>query len=148
MVEKTKRCSRCRAYLPTSTFTKDKSKKDGLHSTCKPCDHARDRDWAKRNKIAQRISSKKRHQRIYQQVVDGYGGKCCFCGCEKRGVFVLHHPNGGGTAHVRQLPGTQALYRWALKNGFPDSLMLVCANCHLLIHRGQNGYFWEEANST
>lgn len=32
-----KRCMKCKEWKPTAEFPKDKSRKDGLHTRCKPC---------------------------------------------------------------------------------------------------------------
>jgi 5-methylcytosine-specific restriction endonuclease McrA len=40
-----KTCAVCRAELSRSEFHKDKTKKDGLVSTCKPCAKARATEW-------------------------------------------------------------------------------------------------------
>jgi hypothetical protein len=47
----------------------------------------------------------------------------------------LDHINNDGAAHRKILSkktgrGGTSLYTWAYRNGFPDILQLLCANCH------------------
>lgn len=42
-----KTCSRCGIAKPETEFSKDKGKKDGLHSRCKPCNRAVVSAWQK-----------------------------------------------------------------------------------------------------
>jgi len=141
MGENLKKCTKCSNIKPTSAFSKKRASRDGLYCICKQCDQEDGRQRYRRTVESRALTEKKEHINIYNRVVDGYGGKCEMCGCEEHWVFMLHHREGGGAKHVRSLPGSQKLYRWAIKNNFPRLLMLVCANCHMLIHRAQCGYF-------
>jgi hypothetical protein len=42
-------CRVCAQELPASMFSKNKSRKDGLHYNCKPCDTQKTLQWAKDN---------------------------------------------------------------------------------------------------
>lgn len=46
----TKRCSRCAAHLPVSSFNGDKSAADGRQSKCRDCQKKLRRDWYERNR--------------------------------------------------------------------------------------------------
>lgn len=60
----TKRCSKCGVEYPRTSdfFHRDKNKKDGLTSTCKPCACANTRLWGQRNKEHARET----HRAYYQ----------------------------------------------------------------------------------
>jgi hypothetical protein len=47
--EQIKKCSVCKQELPTSSFTKDKYKSDGLKHMCKACSSAHGKQWKKDN---------------------------------------------------------------------------------------------------
>lgn len=64
------------------------------------------------------------------KVVDGYGGKCVCCGDDDPNVLELHHVNGDGSSHRREVGSTWKLQQWAIDNNFPDRVELLCANCH------------------
>lgn len=46
----TKTCTKCKETKETSEFSKDKSKKDGLRSSCKACKKAYDKKYVEENK--------------------------------------------------------------------------------------------------
>jgi len=62
-------------------------------------------------------------------VVRGYGDQCICCGDNDPNVLELDHVKGDGNEQRRKLT-PQGIYRWAVKNNFPASLQLLCANCH------------------
>ena len=72
-------------------------------------------------------------QKLRDEVLTGYGGKCACCGDADRNVLEVDHVNGDGGAHRQELrgSGTTRTYTWALKNRFPPRLQLLCASCHL-----------------
>jgi hypothetical protein len=45
-----KLCKTCGETKPESAFSKNASKKDGLHTRCKPCDSARNKKWYAENR--------------------------------------------------------------------------------------------------
>jgi hypothetical protein len=46
-------------------------------------------------------------------------------------VLELDHVNNDGNAHRRELGGSgERIFKWAIKNGFPPTLQILCANCH------------------
>ncbi len=60
-----------------------------------------------------------------------YGGKCVCCGTTNTKYFQLDHVNNDGSdhrhnAHIRG----GAIYTWAFRNEFPNTLQILCANCH------------------
>lgn len=65
-----------------------------------------------------------------EKLIKGYGGRCANCHETEPNFLELDHVNNDGAAHRRELGGKQGVDRWAIKNGFPDRLQLLCANCH------------------
>lgn len=68
-----KKCSGCKKYKEVSTFSRNKSTKDGLQSTCKECQaahyvkhrdviHKRNLEWHRNNKDKERIQKQKYYQ--------------------------------------------------------------------------------------
>ena len=66
----TKHCRKCEEDLPFSSFNKDKSKKDGLRTTCSPCDikyraankkrkSEVNKEWYERNKEVEQMKRRK-----------------------------------------------------------------------------------------
>lgn len=67
--------------------------------------------------------------RVRVAAFTGYGGACVCCGEADFNVLELDHVNNDGAEHRRAVGGGQ-MYRWAIENGFPAILQLLCANCH------------------
>jgi hypothetical protein len=60
---KTKICTNCKEEKPVSEFSSNKSRKDGLHHWCRPCDNARGAKYLKTERGAE--NQRKRHRRTY-----------------------------------------------------------------------------------
>ena len=78
-----------------------------------------------------------RNARIYadkrRRCIEAYGKRCVCCGLSKDKYLQLDHVNNDGAQHRRELTGggrKGSIYVWAVRNGFPPSLQLLCANCH------------------
>jgi hypothetical protein len=73
-------------------------------------------------------------------VQQGYGGKCICCGETEELFLQIHHSNGGGRADIKEKGGSQfQFYKWLIDNKFPEGYWLLCANCHVGIHRSKEG---------
>lgn len=77
--------------------------------------------------------------RVKTEVVNGYGGACTCCGEDNLVFLTLDHINGDGAERRRQgePKGGDALYRWAIKNKFPDDLQVLCYNCNCAKRDGE-----------
>ena len=88
---------------------------------------------------ANRQWGKKTRESYRHLVTQGYGGKCICCGETEELFMQIHHPNGDGKSDREMRGGnTQTLFKWLIANNFPDNYQLLCANCHLGIHRSED----------
>ncbi|KKM06705.1 hypothetical protein LCGC14_1741310 [marine sediment metagenome] len=62
-------------------------------------------------------------------VFDYYGGKCITCGETDYDMLEMDHINDDGCGHRKEVG--RKIYRWIIRNNFPDNLQLLCANCNL-----------------
>lgn len=69
---------------------------------------------------------------LRKEAIEAYGGKCVWCGDSREEVLHFDHVNNDGYIHRKQEKvGCAAdIYIWAKRNGYPDRLQLLCANCH------------------
>jgi hypothetical protein len=78
---------------------------------------------------------------LKKKVFTHYFGEypACKCGMDDLRVLSLHHVEGGGEQHRRELMGQSRsagthFYRALLKAGLPDvKFEAICANCHVLL---------------
>lgn len=71
------------------------------------------------------------HRQNKKICFDHYGRMCACCGIEFDERFLtLDHVNNDGAAHRKEI-GNSTLYRWAIKNKFPDLLQTNCWNCNM-----------------
>lgn len=131
-------CTACGTWKPASEFYIDK-RYGTLLSRCKRCVlNAQRADYQARyptdDAYRQRFSdsAKRRKQRIRDAVLSAYGGACACCGESERKFLTLDHVDGDG-AHHRRAVGVMTgieTWAWAMDNGFPNSLQLLCWNCN------------------
>ncbi len=80
------------------------------------------------------------HQKVNEdqrlQCLIHYSGNPPHCQCpnctETEIKFLsIDHINGHGNEHKRQIGGSDKLYRWLIKNNFPEGFQILCYNCNL-----------------
>jgi len=66
-------------------------------------------------------------------IIKHYGGKCVCCGEPEPFFLTLDHKNNNGASHRKTIgiTDTRKFYAWAIRNGFPKFLQLLCWNCNL-----------------
>lgn len=94
---------------------------------------AKDRRKYLRRKPKIRIWLKQHREKLKREVFEAYGG--CFCACcgeSEIMLLALDHINNDGFKHRkrnRKLTGRETYY-WAINNGFPAVLQVLCASCN------------------
>lgn len=78
----------------------------------------------------------KSNRKIRLEVLEHYGKICKCCGVTNYEFLTLHHVNNDGATHRKEIGAH--IYRWAKKNGFPNSLEVNCMNCNWA--KGKYGY--------
>jgi hypothetical protein len=112
----------------TNKYSFDRSK-----YVCKLCEKKR-----AQRKYIERKELIREQQRIYdlsckQKVIEAYGGKCACCGESIIEFLTIDHINNNG-AEDRKNNGNKTggkLYRWLIKNNFPQGeYQVLCFNCN------------------
>lgn len=84
---------------------------------------------AHRAKNAER--ERARYRRLREETIAAYGGVCACCGEDEPLFLELDHVNNDGAKQRKKIGrGAKALCVWAKRNGWPDTLQLLCANCN------------------
>lgn len=138
MNKMTKKCARCNENKPLSSFYKNKHTKNGYSVYCKECNKIICQIYHNTNKkeVAKRVKNK--HMEIKQQLVDYKGGKCSFCGYNKcLASLTFHHCKGKKKFNL----SADSFCKYTLDElkKEADKCILVCFNCHMEIHFGNNG---------
>lgn len=62
--------------------------------------------------------------------IEHYGGRCACCGEVHIEFLCIDHINGGGTKHREKIGKGDMIYRWLIKNQFPEGFRVLCSNCN------------------
>jgi len=152
-----KSCTKCRQDKSIESFTKDKTKIDGLRPSCRECEksyywHGGGRERSKlfreqypeKQKAYQRRGYRKNHEKRLQiakerrmklrmEAYNAYGGSvCACCGETNMGFLSIDHINGTTrTARALQLKEGGSIYGWLKKHSYPADYQILCFNCNL-----------------
>lgn len=74
-----------------------------------------------------------RRRQPKQKIIQHYGSKCNCPGCHvvHAELLTIDHVNGDGASHKKETGRSDSLYRWIIRNNFPDSIQLPCGSCNL-----------------
>ena len=127
------RCTDCKGFKPLTPefFNRQPHVAYGLSTICKDCRAARNKK--RYGILGDKINEEsiERQQRYRLVCLFHYGNgilKCACCG-ETEVVFLsLDHKIGRGKQE--NLTG-RYLYRWLIKNNFPEGYQILCFNCNM-----------------
>ncbi len=71
---------------------------------------------------------KDHHKEKRMIVLNHYGLSCKCCNESNIEFLCIDHIYGGGNEHRREINGN--LYKWIIKNNFPDFFRTLCHNCN------------------
>lgn len=64
-----------------------------------------------------------------EQVFNNYGTICACCEERESRFLTIDHIHNDGAEHRRVVPAS-CLYRWLIKNSFPEGFQTLCHNCN------------------
>jgi len=79
---------------------------------------------------------------VYQYYTDGFM-KCAKCGFDSNiDALTVDHINNNGNEHRKNenFTSPKDLYRWLIKNNFPDGFQILCFNCNCVKHIETGNY--------
>ena len=68
--------------------------------------------------------------RLRGEALAAYGGQCACCGESTEEFLTIDHIHNDGAKHRREV-GSSGVPGWAKKNGYPNSLQVLCWNCNM-----------------
>lgn len=76
-----------------------------------------------------------RHKLKLKQIVLDTYGPCACCGESEPAFLCVDHVAGGGNTQREQVFGHKKaggimMYRWLIKNDFPEGFQVLCFNCN------------------
>ena len=91
------------------------------------------RNFRNRHKSSVYAKSKELSLRVRMEVLTHYSGNPPHCQCCDESVFdflCMDHVNNNGNAHRREI-GTNRMYYWIRRHGYPDGFQVLCYNCNM-----------------
>lgn len=136
-------CNRCSTMKLKEDFGLNKARSSGFDPYCKDCKsqtEAAKRAAAKRDNDVgylerQRAYTKKRNEKIKNEAYDAYGHTCCCCGESNKAFLEFDHISGDGALHRKIVNSSNILFQLR-KDGWPQVMQTLCANCHRAKTRG------------
>jgi len=151
-----KSCTKCRQDKSIESFTKDKTKADGLRPSCRECDKSyywhgggrersksfreqypekqkvyRDKGYLKNREKLIRVQGERR-EKLKVIVYDAYGGAiCACCGETNMGFLSIDHINGITLTERALQMKSGSIYMWLKKHDYPEGYQILCFNCNL-----------------
>jgi|LakMenE18May11ns_1017448.scaffolds.fasta_scaffold8763389_1 hypothetical protein len=130
-----KHCCKCKQNLSLESFTKNKSKSDGLQTQCKTCKKITDAKHFQENKTKQLDRNAKfRKQNII--LISNYKKSlgCKFCNEKDPVCLDFHHLSDKKFCISNKI----GCYSWQNLLLEIKKCEVVCSNCHRKLHAKQN----------
>jgi len=114
-------CDSCRDY--TRILSQKESHKEAAREYS--------RNWSRNHPELRRERARNYGLKTRRLVYDAYGNKCVCCGESEEKFLSLDHINRDGQQHRKTAGNSTQYYRTIIKEGFPDTMQLLCFNCHM-----------------
>ena len=118
------KCFKCRQY---HTELKRKNRREGK---CGECSNLVPPGAYRCDDCRMRMSTSDKQRR--HEALMAYGGKCmCPGGCleDNLDFLTFDHVNNDGMTHRKRIGATR-MPGWLKKNGYPDTIRVLCYNCN------------------
>lgn len=126
-------CAICGAPLTVENALRRSPPRYGLQSYCRLCRNKRDREYHRLHPEQRKATNRRRRQKLKEEVIQAYGGKCECCGETTPEFLALDHRNGGGSQHRKTVTSPTEMRRLVIRMGFPKEYRLLCHNCNQAI---------------
>lgn len=73
---------------------------------------------------------KRNYVELRKKITEAYGSRCACCGEIEPLFLEIDHVHGGGAQHFKRAKSPITVYRQIVREGFPASYQLLCANCN------------------
>lgn len=129
----TKKCGKCKVEKPVSAFTSNKSRKDGLNSTCSDCHKQYTQKHYAKNKAAYLLKAQNRNKVVQAGlkafIDDAKSHPCADCG-NRYPPYVMDFDHVRGkklmaVSRLRVVSGTLGKLQAEIAK-----CEVVCSNCH------------------
>jgi hypothetical protein len=91
---------------------------------------ANQKEWVAGRRESINEYNRKWRKSLRLEILEAYGNKCSCCNELEEAFLEVHHVNGGGNKHRRELGGNAKFYIWLRKNNFPPEFGILCSNCN------------------
>ena len=118
------RCSKCKEDKDEDAFHNRYNRRsgNGKASQCKECAKAQQCDV-----------DRNRNTRLRREALTHYSQgtmKCACCGEGMIRFLCIDHVNNDGAEHRREIGRTTNIYRYLIKENFPEGYQVLCFNCN------------------
>ena len=122
-------CNTCSIEKPISEFRNGKNHRYRCYQCCLKVNRERYADYHNkhRDRVLERM--KQRHDKQRELALETLGGRCVCCGETNPCFLTVDHVNGNGSK-LRRTAGHNSIYKWLIRNKFPDGFQVLCNNCN------------------
>lgn len=130
-----KTCRTCKLSKPINCYYSSGSL-GYVRSDCKECYKKDKKDYAQEHRVFLNANDRLHKWQLRDACLQAYGGKCMCCNESDEIFLSFDHIYGDGQSHRKKVGSGPALYRWLIKNEFPDTIQILCHNCNWAKFRG------------
>lgn len=125
----------------TNNLEKSKKNHSGYYQENKERLNIYNNNWRKTHPTLSSENRKRYRDKIRLIVLTHYSGnppKCADPYWQHKEPYTdiraltIDHVRGGGKTHLRNIGGSSYLYRWLIKNKFPEEYQVLCMNCQFI----------------
>ena len=91
--------------------------------------------WTPERRARANERAREDRKQYLQFILNHYGARCACCGEVEPMFLTIDHVNNDGNVKRAEQGVSTRLYKWIVKNGFPDDFQVLCYNCNCGKHR-------------